>query len=204
MQFIKNNFLSFVVLVLLVVILLQRGCEKSTPSLPTVKRDTIWVTKDSLIISKPQVIKTITIGSHDTTIINHYTPDTNYGKLVKQYQEVVNQLLAINIHKDSLRIDTNGYVKITDSVQKNLIVGRSTEVNIKYPVIKETITIPYKPVSQLYIGGGLEATRTNINQLNSGLLYKTKKDQIFGATIGLNNNGNVVYGVSSYWKLKLK
>jgi hypothetical protein len=36
------------------------------------------------------------------------------------------------------------------------------------------------------------------------LLYKNKKDQIFGASLGINTNGSVVYGVSSYWKIKLK
>jgi len=204
MNFIKSNVLNFIVLVLLAVILLQRcGGEKDTYIPPTIKRDTTWLVKDSLIISKPKVINTIQVQSHDT-IINHYLPDTNYQKLVIQYQNIVKELLAKNIHQDSIRIDTNGYVKITDTVQKNLIIGRSTEVNVRYPIIKETITIHEQPKKQLYLGGGLEATRTNINQLNSGLLYKNKKDQIFGASLGINTNGSVVYGVSSYWKIKLK
>jgi len=150
MDFIKSNVLNFIVLILLAVILLQRcgGGEKDTYIPPSIKRDTIWVVKDSLITSKPSVIKTIQVTSHDT-IINHYLPDTNYNKLVGQYQEVIKELLAKNIHQDSIRIDTNGYVKITDTVQKNLIIGRTTEVSIKYPVIKETITIYQQPKSQL-------------------------------------------------------
>lgn len=205
MSFIKANVLNFIILVLLAVILLQRcGGGDKTPPIPSIKRDTVWVVKDSLITSKPRVIKTVEIRSNDT-IINNYLPDTNYNKLVGQYQEVVKELLAKNIHSDSIRIDTNGYVKITDTVQKNLIIGRVTEMNIKYPIIKETITVHQKPVNQLYIGGGLGADKTTlINQVRAGVMLKTKKDQLFGANVGISTQGNVIYGIDSYWKISLK
>lgn len=205
MQFVKTNLLNFIVIGLLAIILLQRSCEKPKPSVPqTVKRDTTWIVKDSLIFSKPRVVKTVEIRSNDT-IINNYLPDTNYQKLVVQYENVVKELLAKNIHSDSVRIDTNGYVKITDTVQKNLIIGRGTEVNIKYPIIKETITIREKPVNQLYIGGGLGADKTTlINQVRAGVMLKTKKDQLFGVHTGISTQGNVIYGVDSYWKISLK
>ena len=206
MSFIKSNVLNFIVLVLLTVILLQRcgGDGEKDIIPPSIKRDTVWVVKDSLITSKPSVIKTIQITSHDT-IINHYIPDTNYNKLVGQYQEVVKELLAKNIHSDSIRIDTNGYVKITDTVQKNLIIGRVTEVKVKYPIIKETITIHQQPVNQLYIGGGIGASQNAlINQVRVGAMFKTKKDQLFGANVGISTQGTIVYGIDSYWKIKIK
>ena len=205
MSFIKANVLNFIILVLLAVILLQRcGGEDKTPPIPSIKRDTVWVVKDSLITSKPRVIKTVEIRSNDT-IINNYLPDTNYNKLVGQYQEVVKELLAKNIHSDSIRIDTNGYVKITDTVQKNLIIGRVTDVNIKYPIIKETITVHQKPVNQLYIGGGIGASQNAlINQVRAGVILKTKKDKIFGVNVGISTQGTVVYGFDSYWKIHKK
>jgi hypothetical protein len=185
-------------------VILQRCENKPASPTPTIVRDTQWVKKDSVIYTKPSVINTIKVTLHDT-IINHYIPDTNYNKLVKQYQEVVNQLLAKNIHSDSIRIDTNGYVKITDTVQKNLIVGRTTEVKLKYPVIKETITIHQQPKNQLYIGGGIGASQNAlINQVRAGVMLKTKKDQLFGANVGISTQGTVVYGIDSYWKLKIK
>ena len=205
MSFIKSNVLNFIVLVLLTVILLQRcGDGEKDIIPPSIKRDTVWVVKDSLITSKPSVIKTIQITSHDT-IINHYIPDTNYNKLVGQYQEVVKELLAKNIHSDSIRIDTNGYVKITDTVQKNLIIGRVTEVKVKYPIIKETITIHQQPKNQLYIGGGIGASQNAlINQVRAGAMFKTKKDQLFGANVGISTQGTLIYGIDSYWKIKIK
>lgn len=202
MQFIKNNFFNLLVAVLLVVILLQKFSQPVDPGVPTVVRDTTWIVKDSLILSKPQLTKTIQVESHDT-IINQYLPDTNYAKLVLQYQEVVNTLLAKNIHSDSIRIDSNGYVKITDTVQRNLITGRSSQVNIRYPIVKETITLPAKKVTQMYIGGVVQAAPA-INQISVGALLKTRNDFLFGTSLGVNTNGALQYGVGAYWKLKLK
>ena len=202
MNFIKNNLLNLVVLVLVAIILLEK-CTQPVPSEgPKIVKDTVWIVKDSLIVGKPQVTKTITIQSSDT-IINHYIPDTNYAKLVVQYQEVVNQLLAKNIMQDSVRIDTNGYVKIIDTVQKNLIVGRSTKVNIKYPVIKETVTIPAKKVTQLYVGGAFQTNLVN-QQAGVGALLKTRNDFLFGGSLSVNTYGDFMYGAGAYWKLKLK
>lgn len=202
MEFIKKNLLSLVILVLLVIIALQNCTQPVPAEQPKIVRDTMWIVKDSLIVGKPQVTKTIQIESHDT-IINHYIPDTNYNKLVVQYQEVVNQLLAKNIHKDSIRIDSNGYVKITDTVQKNLIVGRGTQVNIKYPVITETITLPAKKVNQVYIGGVFQ-TGAQTPQVGASALLKTRNDFMFGGSLSINTYGDFIYGTGVYWKLKLK
>lgn len=202
MEFIKKNLLSLTTLTLLLIVVLQE-CTQPVPSEgPKIVRDTMWVVKDSLIISKPQVTKTIQIESHDT-IINHYIPDTNYKKLVVQYQEVVNQLLAKNIMQDSIRIDTNGYVKITDTVQKNLVIGRSAEVNIKYPIIKETITLPAKKVNQVYVGGVFQ-TGVNNSQIGASALLKTRNDFLFGGSLSINTYGDLQYGVNAFWKIKLK
>jgi len=203
MKLIKDDLFSLVIIVLLLTLFIERCNDKPVvPEPPKVVRDTVWVKHDSVVYTKPQIIKTIQSTVKDSLI---YIPDTNYAKLVLQYQEVVNQLLSKNILSDSIRIDTNGYVKIIDTVQKNLIVGRSTKVDVKYPVIKETVTIIPKPVTQVYVGGGIDGTQTAlINQVRAGILLKNKKDQIYGVSAGINTSGQVIYGVQSFWKIKLK
>jgi len=202
MEFVKKNLLSLAIVVLLIVVALQKCAQPGASEEPTIVRDTAWVVKDSLIYSKPQLVKTIEVESHDT-IINQYIPDTNYAKLVIQYQEIVNQLLAKNIMEDSIRIDSNGYVKITDTVQKNLIVGRGTQVNIKYPVITETITLPAKKVNQVYIGGVFQ-TGGNNQQIGASALLKTRKDFALSGSLSVNTYGDLQYGIGAYWKIKLK
>lgn len=204
MKFVKENFLSFVTLVLVLVVLLQR-CDAPSPSEePKIIRDTTWVVKDSLVVSKPQLIETINVESHDT-IINHYIPDTNYQKLVIQYQEVVNQLLTKNIQSDSLKIDSIGWVHVLDTVQKNLIVGRSFKYNLTYPIIKETVIMPPVRKNQLYAGGEVETSLTSlVSGINVGILFKNKKDQMFGLKAGLTPQGQPNVGISSFWKITLK
>ena len=105
--------------------------------------------------------------------------------------------------EDSIRIDTNGYVKITDTVQKNLIVGRGTRVNIKYPVITETITLPAKKVNQVYIGGVFQTGGQN-QQIGASALLKTRKDFALSGSLSVNTYGDLQYGIGAFWKIKLK
>ena len=197
-----NNILSIAILILAVIIVLQRS--NSSPDIiekPIVIRDTIWQKKDSVIYTSPKVVQTIPLK----IISEKYLPDPNYDKLVLQYQELVKLHLAKNIQKDSVQIDSIGFVKVTDTVQNNIVQNRKWEYNIKYPIIKETIIEPPKKINQLYIGGGLQGNQYNIiNSINGGILYKNKKDQLYGLSIGVNTNGQVVYGLSSYWKIKFK
>ncbi len=201
MQFITKNLLTLMVGALLLIVILQQ-C-KGTPEIeaPTVVRDTVLVVKESLTVTKPQLVETI--ESHDSIIMKEYVPDTNYAKLVAQYQEVVNQLLAKNIMQDSVAIDSVGYVKITDTVQKNLVIGRSTKVNIRYPIIRETITLPAKKTNQLYVGGAILASPAP-NAIMGSALLKTRNDFLFGGSLSINTYGDLQYGVHSYWKIKLK
>ena len=184
------------------ILFLDRCKNPKSVDQPIVTRDTIWIERDTIVYSNPQIVESI--FSSDTTIIqNNYIPDTNYSKLVAQYYEVVNKLVAMNIFHDTIRIDTNGYVKIVDTVQNNVLVGRSTLLNIKYPTITETIVMPEKKTNQLYLGGILQ-TNLNYHQIGAGILLKTKNDFIIGTSFGINTYGDAMYGVNSYWKLKFK
>ena len=197
-----NNILSIAILILAVIIILQT--RNSSPDIiekPIVIRDTVWQKKDSVIYTSPKVVQTIPVK----IVSEKYLPDPNYDKLVLQYQELVKLHLSKNVQKDSVKIDSIGFVKVTDTVQNNIVQNRKWEYNIKYPIIKETIIEPPKKINQLYIGGGLQGNQYNIiNSINGGILYKNKKDQLYGLSIGVNTNGQVVYGLSSYWKIKFK
>ena len=201
MQFVTKNLLTLMVGALLLIVILQQ-C-KSTPEIeaPTVVRDTVLVVKESFTTTKPQVVETIL--AHDSIITKEYVPDTNYAKLVLQYQEVVNQLLAKNIMQDSVAVDSVGYVKIIDTVQKNLIIGRSVKTKISYPIIRETVTIPQKKVTQLYVGGAILGTSAPNTIMGSALL-KTSNDFLFGGSLSINTYGDMQYGIHSLWKIKFK
>jgi len=199
----KDHIYNFIIVVLAIIILLQRcGKGNSSPCETKVTRDTIWIHKDSTIYSKPQLIKTIPVPIEQWN--TEYLPDTNYSKLLKQYQEIVTKYLSSNIIQDSIKIDSIGYLKIVDTISTNLVKGRSTSYKFKYPIIKETLTIIQEPKRQLYAGIGLGGDKVKlIDQVSVGVLYKDRRDRIFGASVMASPRG-IEYGVQSFWKIKLK
>ena len=205
----KISILEILVVVLLIVILLQRcgggARDKETIFESKIIRDTSWVIKDSIINTKPQIFKTETYTVPVDRWNTEYLPDTNYDKLIKQYEDLVRELLAKNISSDSIKIDSIGHVYIIDTVSKNMITGRSTRYNLKYPIITNTVIVPEKKKIQLYVGGGIQGQKSGIiNQINANLLLKTKKDHIYGGSFGVNLLCEFQFGVQSYWKIKLK
>ena len=198
MKFIKDNFLSLIILFLVFILFFIKG--KETTVTKTLK-DTVWQVKDSIIFTKPLVIKTISIRYKDRP--KEYLPDTNYDSLVLQYNKLVDKFLASNIYQDSIKIDSIGHVYVKDTVSNNLLKGRSYSYSLKYPIINTYTTSP--PKNQLYYGGGVIGSPVEIiNNIQLGVLLKTKRDRIVGINAGINSQGTITYGVSSYWKIKLK
>jgi hypothetical protein len=197
-----NKLLSAIILVLVAVLLFQNnGCtyiDNQKPEIITV-HDTTWQVHDSLIIKKLKIKEVI----HDT-LPPEYVADTNYPKLKAQYDALVVSYLAKNIYADTVKLDTLGYVAVADTVYKNEIYNRSYKYNYKIPTITVTTTITkYAPAKgALFVGGGITGNSNQVNSLNGGFLYKSKKDKVFGVNIGIDGNSQIIYGVQSYWKIK--
>ncbi len=201
----KISLSEILIVVLLVIILLQR-CSKDPVAVeqPKIIRDTTWVYKDSTITRQPQIIKTITVPIEQWN--TEYLPDTSsMAILVKQYNELANKFLALNISVDSIAVDTIGKVYITDTVTNNVIKNRKLSYNLKFPTITNTIILPEPKKTQWYVGGTIQGEQgAIISQINANLLIKNKRDQIFGGSVGLNNSGALQIGLSSFWKIKLR
>lgn len=206
MEFIKKNFLFVVILSLVVIIFLERWEKvKIASNKQTIVKDTVWLQKDSIIYSNPRLEKTIL----PTIIEKHYIADTSKVKLTEQYNQLVKLYLSKNIHKEKVNIDSIGYIEITDTVTKNLIKGRKLSYVFNYPVITKTITNtitnPVVKRNQLYFGGGLQGNPiTPVKQIDAGILFKNKKDQIYEVFGGLDINGQFQYGAKMYWKLSFR
>lgn len=201
----KISISELLVLALLIIILLQRcGRTPENPTGPQITRDTVWVHTDSTITKQPQIIKTITVPIEQWN--TEYLPDTSsMSILIKQYNELASKFLALNIHRDSLPIDTIGKVFIIDTVTANVIKNRKVSYSFKIPTITNTITIPEPKKTQWFAGGFIQGEKgTLIDEIGGGLLIKNKRDQIFGGHIGLTTSGALQLGLSSYWKIKIK
>jgi len=182
------------------------GCHGNVKKSDTVvKHDTSWSLHDTTIY-KTLVGKGKTL--HDTIATPpQYIADTNYPKLLAQYNDLLRKYLALVEFKDTIKIDTLGYVSIIDTVNQNSLKGRSVRTYYKIPTVTITKTITHydPPKAQLYYGFGLDLNQTFApTGAHGGLILKTKKDQLIGIQVGTGINGGVNYGFQSYWKIKLK
>lgn len=168
----------------------------------TVVHDTTWQRYDSIVYKKVKVIETI----HEPTP-PEYLPNPMYDSLKVQYEELAKAYLAKNIYKDTFRIpQIKGLIIVNDTVKNNQLMGRSWTADYMIPTVKETITIvkPCIPKRQLYVGGGFSANMTGFGNAQVGLLYKDRKDRIYGGFVSVQPTGSITYGVQSYWKIRLK
>jgi hypothetical protein len=200
-----NKLLTAIIVVLVLYVAFSKnGCSPRHQ-----KSDTVTVHDTSWSVHDTTIYKTLTLKGkvlHDTiTTPPEYIADTNYPKLLTQYNDLLKKYMALVEFKDTIRIDTLGYVAITDTVNQNSLKGRSVRTNYKIPTITitNTITNYAPPKAMLFFGGGVQGNQTlGVTGANLGILYKSKKDKIVGFNVGSTIGSQLNYGISSYWKIK--
>jgi hypothetical protein len=187
----------------LFIVFREFGCggsaDYATKADTVVVRDTAWQKYDSIVVKKVPVKSVI----HDT-LPPEYLPNPAYDSLKVQYEELAKEFLAKKIYSDTFRVpQIKGTFVVSDTVKNNELFGRSWTADYMLPTVKETITItkPVPPKRQLYIGGGIIGSKTEVQSINAGILYKSKKDRILGISAGINQQFQPQVGVSVYWKL---
>lgn len=204
----KDKLTGIIIVALVGFIFFNRGCEKGSEAKgpdTLVVHDTTWQIHDKTIIKEVPILKEIPV-SHEV-LVKEYQPDTSYPRLKKQYEELAKKYASRRIYKDSVKVGTHGYIEVVDTVSENKLGKRTTKDNFKIPIVKETMTITKyaEPTRQLYVGGGINnSSLTNFRSVEAGVLYKNKKDQIFGGKVNVNVDGSITYGIQSYWKIKMK
>lgn len=203
----KNAITVCIIGVLLGIILIQKAC---TTSVEKPKTDTVVVTKivyvpvHDTIYTDPKIVVRLVPSK---PLPPEYLPDTNYAALQKQYEKLVIAHLTENVYVDKLNLDSLGSIIIRDTTQFNKLKKRSYAINLRIPRIVDSVfvnnTIP--PRRQLYAGVGVTSTQTlGTFGLRGSLLYKDKKDNMFSPSVTVNTNGNIIYGIDTYFKIKLR
>jgi len=203
----KTTQWMVIILILIGVIFLQRcNCNGGSTEPPktdtTIVIDTVWKHFDTTVKKPVVIIKTI----HDTLPVEYY-PHPMYDSLKVQYEELAKDYLAKRIYSDTLKIpQLKGLFIVNDTVKNNKLMGRSWNADYIIPTVTKTITINNypEPKRQFYVGGGLSANLSGLGIAQVGILYKDRKDKIFGGFVSVVPNGTLSYGVQSYWKIRLK
>jgi hypothetical protein len=199
-----NKTLTWLVIFLFAIILIQY-CNKPnniTKPIIEIKHDTVYISKDTIIYAKPKLIKGDSIPYLVIKDSLVYKPDTNYDILKQQYLDCLKENFSKNIYIDTAKYGLNNVI-INDTLQRNKILGRSVSFNIneKHIIHTTTITQPYKPRNQVYVGFGILGNPTSlINGINTNISLKTKSDKIYEiSSFFINNQTN--FGIGIKYKL---
>lgn len=207
-NFISKNFITLILAVFIVILMLQRcgssGGDKIIPIKDSVRTEISWKVRDSIIYKD----RLVPVKHEVNNSYTEYVPSQDYDELKEQFLSFRDSLFTNNIYIDKSSYDSSNII-ITDTVGRNRILGRSIEWKMKYPekttTIIRTVDNTKKPRTQVYFGGGISGNSLNIpSEINAGFLLKNKKDQIYGVSLGLDRKANINYGVSMYWKIKLR
>lgn len=203
-----NNFSKILTIAIFILfgVIIWQTCRKK----PIDEQPPIMVTKLDTIYRNSQA-ETLYIPIPDTIEVTkelpvEYLPDTNYAKLKDQYDALAKKYLARKDYKDTLKLDSIGYVTLSDTIEKNEIAGRQFSYSYKLPTIIKTIEITKQaaPKNQVYVGGTISSELPlQIKSFDANAFLKNKKDMLYGAKVGIDLNGHMNYGVGVYFKIKL-
>lgn len=160
------------------------------------KVDTQYIPVENIVVKEGKDI------FHDTTIYVPLPPSIDTMEMIRNY-------LAMNIYKDSLRLDDSlGYIVISDTLQMNKIKTRKWETKINKTMITDIKIVKELPKNQVYIGFNTSLNRTDlIGSVGLNTTLKTKTDKMYNLGVGFMNGsqGYTPYiGGGIQWKIKLK
>lgn len=201
-----KNIILYIVIAILFVIILFKQCHSSIPIEKKITNTIIKI--DTVTIHDSVQGKTafLTKKIHDTLWEDsvQYIPSTNYDRLLQQYDSLGDKYFSKYIYATPYKLGKYGSAVVTDTVVSNNIISSSLKYNLNFfDTVKEINTNIITPKRQLYIGGNLFFTDKDVNSLHGGLIYKDRKDHIYQANVGIDVNGNILYGVGLYYKIKL-
>lgn len=188
-----NNLLLAVIGVLVAVILLQR-CEPPKERTVYLPSDTVYKTITDTQIIKVPIYKSDTIKYPGDTI---FIGSSDCEELLDQYNDLANRYATRNIYKDTIPVEEYGYITITDTTHYNRLCERKYVYNLRFPEI-----ISQTQKRQFFLGGEITMQYPiAFNHIQTSLLYKDRKNRMFGITVGVQHEFKPYFGISSYWKL---
>jgi hypothetical protein len=185
-----KNIQSLLIVVLIVVIFLMRGCSgKGTPTEPQIIRDTIV---ESIIIEKQYPIYVPKVQYITQVDIDTFSTPIDTSVILSDYY-------AIKTYEDKQVLDSLN-LTIIDTISQNQIKSRKIAYTFTYPqtTIRETIILNKR---ELYFGIGATGNQSQLQYLGGEMVFRNKKRQAYGLGVGVNQNLVPVVSARMYWKL---
>ncbi|MDB9992666.1 hypothetical protein OAD97_00690 [bacterium] len=188
-----KNIQNIVIISLVVIILWLQNCSGNggvTPITPTTITE-ISVKYDTIRETTPEYIpkwKTRVEVKIDTFIQHIDTLSILADYYAKYY------------YKDTIKVDTIGYVVVVDSLTRNSIFSRNVVSNFTIPITTITHT-KYINNREFYVGLKVQGRTDQLNYVGGELLFKTRKDKAYSVGVGLNQEFQPVISGGVFFKI---
>ena len=188
-----SNLQTILIVGLVVIILLMRQCDGKKPVIKTIVETKETVKWDTIKI--PEITYVPKWKTKIVRVTDTIPNDIDTMEILKDYY-------AKYFYTDTLDIDSIGNIVINDTITQNKIFARKPKVNIQIPTITKEIVIT-KVISEreFYYGVGLQGSTDQLNYLGGEFLYRTKKKNAYGVSLGINQDFSPIIGGKVYWKI---
>ena len=221
----KKYIKEIIIIALVVIIALQRGCgtdygDKEIVNVDGKDYELIKQETDTVFIEKEvQVTKYVPKYITKEIIKEVEIPvDVDSLAIIKDYFSKVTVTDTLNLDYDFPKEITDslgnkpasslGYGILTDVISQNRIESREIDWFFQIPTVYNTTIVKELPKLEFYYGFGLGMDQTNgLGNFTGNLLVKTKKMNIYGLNIGMSNQlgqYKPFVGGSMYWKIGKK
>lgn len=221
----KKYIKEILIVALIIIIALQRGCGPDYGDKEIVKvdgkdyelikqeTDTIYVEKEVQVTKYvPKYITKEVIKEVEIPI------DVDSLAIIKDYFSKITVKDTLNLQYDFPVVVTDslgnkpsgdlGFGILTDVISQNRIESREIDWFFKIPTVYNTTIVKELPKLEFYYGFGVGMDQTNgLNNFSGNLLVKTKKMNVYGLNIGMSNQLGLYkpfVGGSMYWKIGKK
>ena len=207
----KNGITYFkygvILICVIAVMLLFRGCWCNKPSGKPSGKDTIRIKADTVYLQSKTDTQYIPAPYKVTQVITHYKTDTlETYELKVDTLKSVKDFLSTKYYRDTTRLkDQSGYIILQDTVSRNKIIGRGIQAFITQKQITNTVTLSATKRTTLYVGINAAGNKENtIYAVGGSLGIMAKNGKYYGAIVQLTKSGQPMYGAQILLPVRLR
>jgi hypothetical protein len=198
-----ERFQSMTIVILVIIILLMQQCNgsgisifgrKSNPIEPKIVTEivTVW---DTLEIEKEVYVpkwRTKVVKEYDTIEVK-VPQDVDTLSILRDYYTEYQYI-------DTIFVDSLGFIVLTDTISRNMILNRDPNFNIQIPtkIVNNNIYINER---EFYAGMGARTNGNNISWMGLEGVYRSRRGNTFTIGIGTDNENKFSAGAGVHWRI---
>ena len=194
-KFVSN--IQTLVIFVLIILVLMKTCGGPSDVTEVEK----IVTKVETRYDTLEIEKKVYVPKYQTRIVTNTVTDTVVLKSKIDTLEILKDYYSKYVYKDTLKLDSLGYITIIDTITQNKIFSRNFDSQVLIPTTTITNDIY---LNKVFGGVSIGGNKSQINFLSGDLLYKSKSDNVYGLGLGVNENLQPIITGRMYWRIRFK